>query len=193
MDNEEFNAGAKWLHWLVALFIFILLPLGWTMVGFTGDQRAQAIGFHKALGITVLALVVIRVLWRLNFGVPELPASLPQWQKLGAKLGHLTLYALILAMPLSGWAMSSAANKPISLFGLVGVPYLPWLSTLPPDIAKSYGKFFAGVHGYLAYALAIVVAGHVLMALHHAFKRDGIFSRMLPGFLQSSETETEVA
>lgn len=192
MERDEFNSGAKWLHWLIALFILIMLPLGWVMVGLTPPQKAEAFAFHKGLGVTILALVAIRILWRLSFGAPRLPASLPQWQQLGAKLGHLTLYLLMVAMPLSGWAMSSAANKPITLFGLANVPFIPWLTNLPPDVAKSYGAFFAAAHGYLAYAMAAVVTGHVLMALHHAFKRDGIFSRMLPGFLQS-EDEPQVA
>ena len=192
MENDDFNAGAKWFHWLIALFILILLPLGWTMGGFSPPQKGQAVAFHKALGITVLTLAVLRLFWRVSFGVPELPAGTQQWEQIGAKLGHFTLYALMLALPFSGWAMSSAANKPISLFGLVNVPFLPWFTNLPPDVAKSYAGTLAGVHESLAFALAFVVTGHILMALHHAFKKDGIFSRMLPGFLQS-EREPEVA
>ena len=128
MKVSEYTPAAKALHWLIALLIFVLFPLGWVMDDFTGIQKFQAFNFHKSLGFTVLLLMVLRLGWRAFNPVPELPASMPELQKKAAHGLHHTFYLTIFLMALAGWAMISASTKPSVLFQVTSFPLLPWLS-----------------------------------------------------------------
>ncbi len=188
MDRNDYTSGAKSLHWLIALLIFFLFPLAWVMGDLSGADKTQAYNLHKSLGITVLALMALRVLWRCFYAAPPLPFTMPKLERTAAKVGHVALYALLFALPLTGWAMISTSSRPSLLFGYIDFPLIPWLGDLPVDAKKSYHEIFEGAHGLLANALMVLVAAHVAAAVRHAILlRDGIFSRMLPRFGRDSE------
>lgn len=181
MKTRDYTAVAKALHWAIALLIFVLFPLGWVMDDFTGIQKFQAFNFHKSLGITVLALMVLRLAWRYFNPAPALPASMPELQKKAALATHALLYAVIFLVTMAGWAMISASDKPSVLFQLTRFPLLPWLSDLPAAGKKPIHEIFESAHSVLGYALLALIAFHVAGALYHAvLLKDGIFSTMMP-------------
>ena len=183
MKLSEYTPAAKALHWLIALLIFVLFPLGWVMDDFTGLQKFQAFNFHKSLGFTVLLLMVLRLIWRSFNPVPELPASMPERQKKAAHGMHHLIYLAIFLMTLAGWAMISASDKPSVLFQLTSFPKLPWLSDLPAGDKKAYKEFFESAHAILGYAVLVLIAAHIAGALYHAIVlKDGVLSSMKPNF-----------
>ena len=137
MNRDDYTAGAKSLHWLIALLILVLFPLGWVMGDFTGAQKAQAYNLHKSLGATVLMLMALRLVWRGLYGAPALPSAMSPMEQTVAKLGHLALYALLIALPLTGWALISTSEKPSLFFGYP-FPLLPFLAELPAVTKKEY-------------------------------------------------------
>ena len=180
MNRDDYTSGAKTLHWLIALFILVLFPLGWLMGDFTGAQKAQAYNLHKSLGATVLILMAL-IFCRRGLYAALLPATMPPMEQTAAKLGHLALYALLIALPLTGWALISTSDKPSLFFG-TPFPLLPFLAELPAGTKKEYHEALEGAHELLANgALATISAAHVAAALRHAILlKDGVFSRMMP-------------
>lgn len=180
--NTEFRYGAvaQLLHWtIVALIItqFVLaskaddLPLG--------PAKIAVLAQHKSFGMTIFALAIVRLLWRLANPVPAVPLTTPRWQRIAAHVSHGALYALIMITPLFGWMMSSARNFPVSWFGLFTFPDL-----VQPDKAKY--EFFHEVHEALALSLLCIAVLHAAAALkHHFFDRDNVLRRMLPVRLKS--------
>jgi cytochrome b561 len=187
VDHDDYPSVAKSLHWLIALLIFLLFPLAWVMGDLSGIEKARAYNLHKSLGIAVLALMALRVLWRGFYAAPAMPSTMPKFERTAAKLGHLALYALLFALPFTGWAMISASGRPSLLFGYTAFPLLPWLSDLPGGVKKNYHDIFEGAHGVLANVLLFFIAAHVAAAVRHAvLLRDGVFSHMLPRFGQGA-------
>jgi cytochrome b561/polyisoprenoid-binding protein YceI len=183
VERNDYTAVAKSLHWLIALVIFVQFPLAWVMDDFKGIQKFQAYNFHKSLGITVLALMVLRLVWRVLNKAPTLPASMPVYERGAAKLAHFALYLAIFLMALSGWAMISASDKPSVLFQYTRFPLLPWISGLPVEDKRAFAEFFENAHGVLANVLLVLIGGHIAAVLRHAIiLKDGAFSRMLPRF-----------
>jgi len=181
MQRYDYTAIAKTFHWLIALLIFVLFPLAWVMDGFSGLQKFQAYNLHKSLGITVLTLMALRLLWRLASPAPGLPSEMPALEQRAAHAGHFLLYLLLFLMPLSGWLMISASDKPSVLFQFTAFPLLPWIGDLPPDQKKYLAAIFRETHVLLSYTLLALVVIHIAAALRHAFLlHDGILSRMLP-------------
>jgi cytochrome b561 len=181
VSNTETRYGsvAKTLHWLIALAIIGLLVVGKYMTDLT-DQDPNKFALyqlHKSFGISVLALSVVRVVWRLMNKVPALPVGMPRWQRLAAHASHGLLYFLMLAIPLSGWAMVSASTLgiPTLLFGAVELPNLP----ITPD--RDTHRLARFVHEQLGNVMIGLAVVHVLAALkHHFFDRDTVLTRMLP-------------
>jgi cytochrome b561 len=131
-------------------------------------------GLHKSIGATLIAAVFLRFIWRQLNAVPPLPEAMKWHERMGAHLGHFGLYGLMLALPMSGWLMSSAAGFTVSVFG--------WF-TLPDLIAadKALSKTLAQVHELLAFAIIGLAAIHAGAALiHHFIKKDTVLKRMLP-------------
>ena len=183
MEQRDYTAVAKSFHWLIAALIVVMFPLAWTMGDFSGIQKFKLYNLHKSIGITILALMTLRLLWRSFHAAPALPSSVPGRERFAAHLAHLSLYAVLFLMPLSGWAMITASDKPSVLFGYTAFPLIPWLSELPLDQKKAYGEIFKGIHEFTANVLLFLIVIHVAAALRHAFVlRDGIMSRMLPRF-----------
>lgn len=163
--------GARLLHWTMAVVLLAMLCLGAAMVDRWQPWATTTLQLHKALGLLALLLVVLRLGNRLRYRAPPLPAGMPAVQRALAHASHALLYLLMLALPLSGWAMQGAAGLPVQLFGWV----LPALSE--PDVAR-YG-LFRELHAWLAYGLLGLVLLHAGAALHHGWvRRDGLLSRM---------------
>lgn len=173
--SKTYGTLAKSLHWLIGLLIIGMLAVGLYMVGLpVSPDKFKLYGLHKSIGITVLALVALRLIWKWINESPLLPDALTLWEKRLAKLGHFALYILMFAMPLSGWAMSSAAGLPVSVFGLFTLPDL-----VAPD--KTLKANLQQVHETLAWALMAMIGLHVLAALlHHFYYKDKVLLRMLP-------------
>ena len=170
------------LHWVIGLGILTLIGMGLAMthLGLTPMLKFQLYQLHKSIGVTVLLAVLLRILWRLTHRPPPLPA-MPPLEKAAAEGTHRLLYALMLVIPLTGWALVSVSpfNLPTVLYGLVPWPHLPVLPELTNKAqVEAVMKF---VHGKLAWALTALVALHAGAALrHHFILRDGVLHRILP-------------
>lgn len=160
------------LHWLLALAIIGAFCVGLYMADLPfSPMRLKLYNWHKWAGIAILALSALRLLWRLGHRPPvDLP--MPAWQARMAHAVHGLLYLAFFAVPLTGWAMSSAKGFPIVWFGVLPLP-----DFVPKD--KELGELLEEVHGWLAYGLAALVLAHVAGALkHHFVDRDGLLARM---------------
>lgn len=173
--KTHFAPLARLLHWSMAVLLIAMLFIGAGMVASVSERHAWLLDLHKPLGIALLALVVIRLVVRFSTQQPPLPADLPAVQALAAKLSHWLLYALMLAMPLLGWAMISAAGDPVMLSDSLQLP------SIVPANAQAFA-FLRKAHGYLAYLLFLTVLVHLAAALFHGLiRRDGVLQSMLRG------------
>ncbi|NWA03663.1 cytochrome b [Pseudomonas gingeri] len=173
--SKHFAPLARLLHWLMALMILAMLFIGAGMVASVSARHEWLIHLHKPLGIAILALVIVRLVVRFSTRQPPLPEDLPGWQVLAAKLSHVLLYALMLVLPLLGWAMISAAGDPVMLSSSIELPAL--LSANATTFA-----FLRKAHGYLAYLLFLTVLMHLAAALFHGWiRRDGVLQSMVRG------------
>jgi cytochrome b561 len=169
---QLFNPVQRLLHWVMAVCILAMLFIGVGMVSTIMPKYLSLVSIHKPLGIAILVLALIRLAVRLRYGAPSLPADLPAPMKLAAELSHYALYALMIGLPLIGWAMLSAASYPFVLFSGV---YLPQI--LP--LSDSLHTLLWNAHYYLAFALFALILLHVAAALFHALlRRDGVFESM---------------
>lgn len=170
----RYSTPAIVFHWLLALMIVVSFCVGWYMHDLPfSPTRLKLFNWHKWAGITILALSALRLLWRLTH-TPPADVDMPAWQRQAAHVTHWGLYALFFAVPLVGWAYSSAAGFPIVLFGVLPLP-----DFVSPD--KALAEAIKPWHGRLAWLLAILVVAHVAAALkHHFIDRDGLLLRMRP-------------
>ena len=170
--DDRYGWIAISLHWIVAVVIIGLLCLGLYMTGLpVGIEKLKLYGWHKEFGLLVLLLVCFRLYWRFINRTPRL--SIPWYEKLAARLVHWAFYGFMLAMPLTGWLMSSAAGVPVSFFGLF---IFPTLIAPNPDLLD----VFRTIHNYLAYVLIATIVLHTLAALkHHFIDKDDILRRMI--------------
>ncbi|MEQ5840983.1 cytochrome b [Paraburkholderia acidicola] len=174
--RESYTRTAIAFHWLIALLIVCGFALGWVMTdipGFT-PTKLRYFSWHKWIGVTVFALAVLRILWRATHAAPPLSRETPLWQRGAAHAVHGLLYVLMVAIPVSGYLYSSAANVPVVYLGLVPLPRL-----IAPDPALKV--LLKTVHITLNYGLLALVVMHVAAALKHQWlDRDGLLSRMIP-------------
>jgi len=173
---ERYTKPAVLMHWLIAVLIIAAFTLGLVMTDIPGltPTKLKYYSWHKWMGITILALAALRLLWRLTTRPPAFPASMSQTQVKAAEAGHWLLYALMFAVPLSGYLYTTAAGVPVVYFGLFQIPSLF-------EASPALKEAFKPVHYWLNMLLAAVVAGHVLAALKHQFiDKDGLLKRMLP-------------
>ena len=169
-----YTRTAMAFHWLLAVALLGSFGVGLYMADLPfSPQRLKLYNWHKWAGVTILALSALRLVWRLTHTPPrELPA--PAWQQRAARLTHGALYLLFFAVPLVGWAYTSAAGFPVVWFGVLPLP-----DFVSPN--KALAETIKPWHGALAWALAALVAVHVAAALkHHFIDRDGLLRRMLP-------------
>ena len=165
MQTDKFPVLMRLMHWLMAVAILGLIGSGWFMAGLdpeTAPYKYEIYFWHKSFGVLALVLIVARILIRFSSKVPELPAGLPSFEKVLAKLAHLSLYLLMIAVPLSGLIMSDLGGHAIPFFGL----------TTLPDMLET-NKELAGqlhsIHIFIPYVLLGIIALHVLGALKHRF------------------------
>lgn len=171
----RYDRTALSLHWLMALAIVGNFCVGVYMTGLKfSHSRLSLYNLHKWVGATILLLAALRLLWRLTHRPPvDLPA--PKWQQAAAHATHWGMYAMFFAVPLVGWAYSSAAGFPIVLFGVVPLP-----DFVPPD--RALAAAIKPWHGDLAWGLGALVALHVAaVGKHLIVDRDGLWRRMMPG------------
>ncbi|PXA84826.1 cytochrome B [Nostoc sp. 3335mG] len=173
MTSERFALPARLLHWLMAALILSMLLIGAGMISTTTSRYPALLAWHRPIGIAILILALVRLAYRLFHRPPSLPTDLPAIQVLAAKGSHILLYALMIAMPLIGWAMQSAGGYPVQLWkGLVLFPILPH------DV-QLYG-WLRCAHGLLAYAFFLLILAHLGAALFHGLiRRDGVLRSMI--------------
>ncbi len=188
-SQSRYNGVAMSLHWLIAALIVTNISLAWYFNSLSGLPKIPPIQLHKSIGITVLLLSLARLAWRLASPPPPLPNSVSGWQRMAAGAVYVLFYLVMIGMPLSGWALSSASViirfKPIMLFGLVHWPTIAPLANLPPAQMKQAHDGFTTVHGLLALLAYALIVLHVAAALRHfLLLKDGVMGRMVP-FLRS--------
>lgn len=168
------------LHWLVAIAIVATFSVGLYMHELPlSPTKLRIYSWHKWTGVTIFLLVLWRLVWRLTHRPPGLPAGMPAWQHVAAELVHRLLYVLMIAVPLSGWLMSSAKGFQTVYFGVLPLPDL-----LAKN--KELGDALTLVHKTLNFTLAGLVLAHIGAALkHHFVDRDDVLARMLP-FIRKS-------
>ena len=173
-ESQKYNVVSRLLHWGLATLFIGMLCLGLYMSDIEFSPfSVKLYGWHKATGVVILFLVAFRIYWRYTHRVPKLPEDMRPIEKRLAHLGHLALYVLMVAMPLSGWLMSSAFGSKVSIYGLFTAP-----SIMGKD--KEMASFFHEAHEVIAYLFIAVIVGHVLAALYHLFiRKDGVLHRML--------------
>jgi cytochrome b561 len=171
------------LHWLVALAILCAFPLGVYMHELPlSPSKLQLYSYHKWLGISVLLLVAIRLTWRLGHRPPPLLPGMPRWQEIAAHAIHHSLYLLMLAVPLSGWLMSSALGFSVVWFGVLPLPDL-----IGKD--KQLGELLKDVHATLNFTMLALILVHAAAAIkHHLFEGDATLARMLPFLNREAKT-----
>ena len=181
--RTRFTAVAQLLHWIIAALILTQFALAWTADGLPlGTRKLALLARHKSIGMTVLMLAIVRVLWRWANPPPELPAGMTPLERRLARATHIAFYALLFAMPITGWLMSSAKKYSVSWFGLF---------TWPDLIAQNKAAFDAlkTTHDDLSGVLLAIAVLHILAALkHHFWNKDGVLLRMLP-FTKSERLE----
>ncbi len=174
-SRTRYGMVAILLHWVIAIIIIGLLVCGLYMTRLPiGLLKLQLFGWHKAYGILILGLAFLRLGWRLANTVPDLPATIPLWQKFAARTVHLAFYFFMFALPITGWLITSAAGLPVSVFGWVTLPNL-----IAPD--EHLRIVFSEIHEWLGYALIATICAHVGAALkHHFINKDNVMRGMLP-------------
>lgn len=177
---KRYSTVAIVLHWLLALVILVMFGVGIYMTELPfSPQRLKLYNWHKWAGVTFLALTALRLLWRVTHRPPALPVAItrtmPGWQHRVYHATHHLLYLLFFAVPLVGWAYSSAAGFPIVWFGQLPLPDL-----LP--VNKELAELIKPVHKLLALALIALAGLHIAAAIKHQLvNRDGLLGRMVPG------------
>jgi len=174
--DQRWGAVSQSLHWLIALLILALAVSGLTMIELPRTPKYFWVyTMHKSLGISVLALLPVRLIWRVWAGAPRPVAGTPTWQHAVANLTHWLLYALLLAVPMSGWVYDSATSlRPFRWFGWIEMPKLVAQNDALSEAAGN-------AHGVLFLLLIALVLAHAGAAFwHHLIQRDATLTRMLP-------------
>ncbi len=184
-SRQQWGLVAMAFHWAIALMILGMIPLGILAANWRlSPTKLELFFWHKSFGMLILALVVLRLLWRLFNRPPALPEDMPGAERFLAGISHALLYALIIAIPLSGWVINSAANFPFKIFGLVRLPNIV-------DPSKAVQQLASDVHLALIITLGVLLTVHVAAALrHHWVKHNDVLSRMVPGLKPPPQART---
>ena len=182
--NSEtcYGSVTKFFHWTLAFLVIVMLIVGALMDDIDNEKFKMVVyTVHKSTGLLILVFSVLAFVWHWVNPLPVAPDSMPLAQRVLAKLVHLLLYGLLIAMSLVGLMMSIAAGYPPKFFWLFTV-------TLPIEKSESLAKLLAGYHNKLAWAILVVAAGHILAALaHHFYYKDNVLKRMLCNHFQGNE------
>ena len=187
MRNTEHRYGiiAQLLHWSVVALVATQFVLGvWAHSLPFSPTRLALLAWHKSFGFLILGVLLLRLLWRQLSPPPPLPATMPPWQQRAAKLSHGLFYVILIAMPLVGWASSSASNLTVSVFGWFELPTL-----LAPD--KALARQLITTHVVMSWVLLANIVVHAGAALwHHFHDKDDVLKRMLPFTSPSNRRST---
>lgn len=173
--ERDYSLVAKLFHWLVAACVIFIIPVGILMVNvdLPDATRNNLYSLHKAFGVLILALMAMRIGYRLTAGAPPASGVLTPTQYVVSRIVHFTLYVLLIAMPILGWAGTSAFPAPVPFFGLFEMPALL-------DKDRELSKLLLSIHGYMGFFLTGVVILHIAAGIYHGFvRRDGVLSRMI--------------
>jgi cytochrome b561 len=172
-EAARYTRVAVALHWIIAALIVLNLLLGLFHDDFAKASRASVMMIHKSTGFTVLALSLARLAWRLTHRPPAPYAALRPWERMLAAATHWLFYVLMIALPLSGWILSSGGGRATRYFGTFSIP--------PLGVSKVTGRTFGDVHEWLGWTILLLLVLHVAGALKHHFAgpRDYI-GRMAP-------------
>lgn len=195
-SSKRYSAVAIVLHWAIAAAILLMIPLGWWMsdeaaAGNPSGAIYNAFQLHKSIGLTVLALSLARLGWRLANPPPPMPPHMPAWERTIAKATHWAFYGLMIGLPLSGWVFVSAGWSlhdnasmavPTHYFGTFQVPALFGLTRAAEDVRAAVAAASMRAHSLMAWAAIVLVALHIGAALkHHLFDKDNVLTHMIPG------------
>ena len=176
LKNTENSYGsiAKILHWVISFSIIGLIAVGFFMSSMDpAPEKFKLYGIHKAFGVTIFMLIILRILWRFTNKTVQAAEGVPPILQLAAKAGHLLLYIFMLTMPISGVMMSRFGGHDISVFNLFTIPAVA-------EKNMEIAGFFHSTHGYAAWGFVIVITTHILAALYHHFvRRDNTLIRMV--------------
>jgi cytochrome b561 len=180
---HRYTTVAIALHWSIAALILLNLGTGFVMEGLPKPWKAVVVPFHISSGITILALTVLRIVWRLTHRPPPLSAGLTRWERVAAHTAHSLLYVLMVAMPLIGWSIISAhpprAEGAASIWGLLRLPAIAPISNLADSAQKAAHGVFVNAHAVGGWILVGVLVLHVAGALKHQwFDREPELARM---------------
>lgn len=170
-----YSGFARFLHWTVAACVLTMIPIGILMNRIpAGDAQNVFYTVHRSLGVLVLALMLVRLTYRIFNGAPAPEPTITPFQRIASQLVHLSLYALLITQAVIGWVATSAYGAAISFFGLFTVPAL-----VEKDEALS--KTLFPIHETIGFIIAALLVMHIGAALYHHFVRhDGVLGRMLP-------------
>jgi cytochrome b561 len=193
---HRYSSVAIALHWAIALCILSMIPMGLWMTAAIERPESQALAYrifqiHKSVGFLILALTVVRIVWRVTHRPPTLPGDMKRWEAFAAGATHVAFYGLMLALPLTGWLYVStgwavsqdrALDVATSWFGLFPIPHLPGVAELTAQMRRALAFQAMGAHAWLAWGAVVLIVLHVGAALKHQFiDRDGVLSHMIPG------------
>lgn len=171
-DPAAYDAPSRLFHWLTAALLLLSFSLGLSMTRFIGDDmKLRVYGWHEWVGVTIFAVTIARLLWRLTHPAP--PLALPTFERVASKLTYAGMYAVLLVQPIVGWVMSSAFGFQVVYLGLFPLP-------LAVEEDRALAERFQSVHFALAMVLVTLFAAHIGGVLyHHLIRRDGILRRMV--------------
>lgn len=174
--SERYTSTAIVLHWLLVIALLAQIGFGWFLNDVPRGTPARTIyvNLHKSTGMIIGLIILLRLYWRATHPAPPLPVSMPAWERMAAHWSHVLLYVCMVVMPLSGYVASNFSKFGVNFFNSVKLP--PW----GVDNEAIYG-FFNTTHVITSFIFVTLIVLHVLAALRHLFKRDGVFSRMWPG------------
>lgn len=193
-SSTGYGLIAIFFHWTMAILILGMLAFGLYLDGLPQTEQStfQLYQLHKSIGFVVLALAALRLVWRLFNPAPKLPDGMHPLEKTAAHLGHIGLYVLIFAMPITGWFMVSASpwNIPTIAFNVLPIPHLPVPAALGSQ--EDAESFFKVLHEYGAFLLIALIVVHVAAAMkHHFIARDDTLKRMVSTAPAHSEKQLQ--
>lgn len=170
----RYAALSKALHWVIALIVILMLSLSFFLEDVPNDYRANVFMVHKSLGLTILGLIIIRLFAIIHYGRPPLPIAVPTWERVLSRAVQYAFYVLLILMPVSGWVMSTAADKAPVYFNWFKLPF----PGVTPN--KALAQWMFSAHEFIAWTLIVLVVLHVMGALKHYFiDKDDVLQRML--------------
>lgn len=169
----SYSRTAVALHWILAVLVLGQIAFGWYLhdVPRGTPDRTIYVNLHKSTGMILGLLILFRLYWRLRNPAPALPTVMPRWERTGARISHVALYACMIIMPLSGYLASNFSKWGVNFFNAIKLP--PWGVE-----SDTIYDLLNATHVFTSYVLVTLIAIHVLAAIRHLVRRDGVFARM---------------